>query len=214
LWGDSHAASVYPGLKALSKSIPFGLSQFTASGCHPLISYIEPYRRYCEPINDFVFEQIKRLQHDIVILASRWEGEISKFDYTIAKLKEAKINRIVVLGPLPRWGARGLPNNIIDYYYEYMPHRLMPQRTHFRSYGAELDAGIHQKAVAAGAEYISAWEVLCNAEGCLTRIGDNKSDITAHDYAHLTVAGSIFLVNAIKSRLLRNFLPYDSTKQQ
>src|SRR5262249_2394231 len=37
LWGDSHAASIYPGLRNLSKSISFGLSQFTASGCPPLL---------------------------------------------------------------------------------------------------------------------------------------------------------------------------------
>jgi peptidoglycan/LPS O-acetylase OafA/YrhL len=221
LWGDSHAASIYPGLKNLSKSIPFGLSQFTASGCHPLLSYVEPLRRYCKTINDFVFKQIKEVHYDIVILAAHWgilaeHGgvDLSKFDYTIAELKGAGISRIIVLGPLPRWSDRGLPNDMIDYYYNSIPHQLIPQRTHFHSYGATLDTQMRQKVLAADVEYISVWDVFCNADGCLTRIGDNKTDITSDDYAHLTVASSVFLVNTIKSRLFPNLLPFDAARQQ
>ncbi|MCC6503211.1 MAG: hypothetical protein IT362_08770 [Deltaproteobacteria bacterium] len=36
LWGDSHAAALYPGLKKLkAENNAFSLSQFTSSGCPP-----------------------------------------------------------------------------------------------------------------------------------------------------------------------------------
>jgi peptidoglycan/LPS O-acetylase OafA/YrhL len=204
LWGDSHAASLYHGLRDLSKSIPFGLSQFTASRCHPLLLHVQFDRIYCKGINDFVFEHIKQTQPDIVILNSMWD-DTTHFDYTMTELKRIGIKRIIVLGPLVRWGERGLPANVFDYYYRHehqslTPDRsLMPDRTTFRAYGADLDALIRQKAHADGVEYISVWDVFCNQDGCLARVGNNQ--LTAWDSAHLTVAGSDYLANAIKSRL-------------
>jgi hypothetical protein len=55
---------------------------------------------------------------------------------------------------------------------------------------------------AAGVEYISAWRTLCNAEGCLTRIGPTADDVVATDAIHLSEAGSRFLVESIADRLL------------
>jgi lysophospholipase L1-like esterase len=92
----------------------------------------------------------------------------------------------------------------------------MPDRTTFRAYGADLDALIRQKARANGVEYISVWDVFCNQDGCLARVSNNHKDkdLTAWDYAHLTVAGSDFLANAIKSRLFPGLLPGTDTDSQ
>ena len=43
---------------------------------------------------------------------------------------------------------------------------------------------------------------MCNAEGCLTRIGDAASDISASDQVHFTEKGSVFLVQSIIDRLV------------
>jgi hypothetical protein len=53
-----------------------------------------------------------------------------------------------------------------------------------------------------GAEFISAWEAMCRAEGCLTRLSDDVADLTASDHAHLTEEGAIFLVEAVIDRVL------------
>jgi hypothetical protein len=58
------------------------------------------------------------------------------------------------------------------------------------------------KLVPLGAEYISAWDAMCNADGCLTRIGDTAGDIAVSDQVHLTEKGSVFLIHAIIGRLL------------
>jgi hypothetical protein len=38
-------------------------------------------------------------------------------------------------------------------------------------------------------------DLMCDDEGCLTRVGDNAGDIVAWDNVHLTVAGSLYLVD-------------------
>ena len=41
--------------------------------------------------------------------------------------------------------------------------------------------------------YISSQDYLCNKKGCLTIIGDSMTDISAVDWGHLTINGSIYL---------------------
>jgi len=64
------------------------------------------------------------------------------------------------------------------------------------------DAVLREKLVPLGAEFVSARDVLCNAEGCLTRTGDSAADISTSDQVHLTANGSAFLIDAIIDRLL------------
>jgi hypothetical protein len=53
-----------------------------------------------------------------------------------------------------------------------------------------------------GAEFISVWDTLCNADGCLARIGDTAKDISASDQVHLTEKGSVYLIQSIIDRVL------------
>jgi hypothetical protein len=80
--------------------------------------------------------------------------------------------------------------------------RLIPARTNESVSANWYDNMMRTKLVPAGAEFISAWDVFCNAEGCLARLGDEASDITASDVIHLTEKGSIFLVQSIIDRVL------------
>jgi hypothetical protein len=42
--------------------------------------------------------------------------------------------------------------------------------------------------------YISPLDLLCTSEGCLARLGDQPDQLISFDYAHLTPAGSKFVV--------------------
>ena len=53
-----------------------------------------------------------------------------------------------------------------------------------------------------GAEFISASDALCNAQGCLTRTGNAAADLTASDQVHLTEKGSVYLIESIIDRVL------------
>jgi hypothetical protein len=50
--------------------------------------------------------------------------------------------------------------------------------------------------------FISAIEVLCNADGCLTRTGEGPEHVVAWDSAHLTKAGSRLLADEIYAKVL------------
>jgi hypothetical protein len=85
----------------------------------------------------------------------------------------------------------------------YMLHRaLIPAHSGGAQLPGPYDETMRAALVPEGAEFISACEVLCNADGCLTRVGDKASDISASDGVHLTEKGSEFLIGAIIDRVL------------
>jgi len=61
---------------------------------------------------------------------------------------------------------------------------------------------MREALVALGARFISASEALCNAVGCLARVGDKASGITASDQVHLTGKGAVVLVRSIIDAVL------------
>jgi len=46
-----------------------------------------------------------------------------------------------------------------------------------------------------GVTYISMTNILCNVEGCLTRVGDRAEDLVTFDYGHLTKNASDYVVS-------------------
>jgi len=197
LWGDSYAASLYQGLKALQASQNFGLAQYTIAGCPPIPGFVVKERPHCVASNDAVLAIIRAAKPDVILIYSIWSSypgfSPDKIDATIAALRDVKESRIVLMGPPPMW-AGGLPQAM---YEEYRAHRLedaaaLPERTrlHLAAGVTELDNALRAKAAALGVEYISAWNKLCNSSGCLTRVGD---DLITFDYGHFTVPGAKYL---------------------
>jgi hypothetical protein len=198
VWGDSTAGALMPGLRKAQESRAFGLAQFTASSCIPALNTDVAGSPNCRAINDKVLSLARELKPDVVLLHGTWDRYLDGVAATVAALKEATNARVVVLGSVP-WWKRGLPNEVLRYYM--LHHRLIPER----STRAEADgsaARLRDKVVPAGAEFISVWDVMCNADGCLTRIGDTAGDISATDQVHLTEKGSVFLIQSIIDRIL------------
>jgi hypothetical protein len=84
-----------------------------------------------------------------------------------------------------------------------MLHRaLIPQRSPGAIPSTAYDAVMRATLEPLGAEFISASDVFCNAQGCLTRIGDAAEDIAVSDQVHITEKGSVFLIAFIIDRLL------------
>ena len=210
LWGDSYAAALYPGIKSLQNEINFGIAQFTASACPPAVGFIRPGRSYCRNINDEIANKIDQMRPDIVVLHSMWlTYDLTMLEpyltQTVSKLRASGVKRIVILGLVPSWRGRSLPQNLLDYYMRDSSHPLLPARTHFRLYPSE-EPNDHLKAIATrlGVQFISALDQMCNTSGCLARVGDAPRDLTAFDTGHLTISGSVFLARAIKDQLFGN----------
>jgi peptidoglycan/LPS O-acetylase OafA/YrhL len=208
VWGDSYAAALYAGLNKLSEQHRYSVAEYTASACPPMIGYVNEERRFCRSINDFVIKRIAEIKPDVVILHSTWSYSANDLNTglqeTVRQLKELKVRKIVLLGPVASWKGDGLAANVLDYFYE-SGHTLIPARTTYRSndeWTRALEQFLQKRAEELDIEYISAREVMCNDEGCLARIGNNGSDLTAFDGGHLTLSGSVYVSSAILDRLL------------
>jgi len=199
VWGDSTAGSLMPGLRKAQQNRDFGIAQFTSSSCAAALDAEIPGVPNCRVINDKVLSLARQLQPEIVLLHGTAERFIDNMAETVAALKRSTRARVVMLGLEPVW-RRGLPNEVLKYYL--LHHRLIPVRVSGDIIPNVYDAELRRKLVPRGAEFISAWDVFCNADGCLARLGDEASDISASDGVHLTEKGSIFLIQAIIDRIL------------
>ena len=198
IWGDSTAGALVPGLRKAQESRAFGIAQFTSSSCMPALNTDVAGVPNCRAINDKVLGIAREIRPEIVLLHSTWDRYLDGVAETVTALKKQTNARVVVLGSVP-WWKRGLPNEVLRHFM--LHQRLIPER----SGRAEVDrsgSALREKLVPLGAEFISVWDTMCNAEGCLTRIGDAAGDITASDQVHFTEKGSVFLVQSIIDQLL------------
>jgi peptidoglycan/LPS O-acetylase OafA/YrhL len=190
-WGDSNAAALYPGLKKAQSLVSFRLARFAAPACAPILATAPR----CDEANNIVFGFIKSSHPEIVLLHAMWglNNDLGKLGETIRALKALDIPRIVILGPVPVW-KRTLPFSLVN---AYRLRHVIADRIADGVSGPQDDARMAAFSAAAGVQYISAWHVLCNPDGCLTRVGPTADDVVASDIVHLTNAGSVFLVEAI-----------------
>jgi peptidoglycan/LPS O-acetylase OafA/YrhL len=209
VWGDSYGAALYAGLNQLSGQRGYSVAEYTASACPPLIGYVHVERRFCKPINDFVIRKIADLKPDVVILHSTWSYGASDLQAglqeSVQQLRKLGIKKIVLLGPVASWKGDGLSANVLDYFFEGGYHSVIPARTKYRSndeWTRALEEFLQKRAQELDIQYISARKIMCNDEGCLARIGDNGTSLTAFDGGHLTLPGSIFVSDAILDQLL------------
>jgi hypothetical protein len=158
----------------------------------------------CRAANDKVMAIAREIRPDIVLLQGTWQQHLDNVAETITTLKQQTGARVVVLGPVPFW-RRGLPSEVLRYYM--LRHSLIPVRFNGDIGPGGYDAVMRDRLVPLGAEFISARDILCNAEGCLTRTGDSAADISTSDQIHLTTNGSTFLIDAIIDRLLGGRAP-------
>jgi hypothetical protein len=202
VWGDSTAAALIPGLRKAQETRDFGIAQLTSSSCIPALNVDIPGNPNCRAINQEVLSLAHAIRPDIVVLHGTWEKHLDNVAETVVALKQIGA-RVVVLGPVPFW-RRGLPNEVMRYFM--LHQKLIPQR-----YDGAMtnwyDAVMRARLTPLGAEFISAWDALCNASGCLARVGDSAADISASDQVHLTEKGSAYLIAAVIDRLLGGEVP-------
>lgn len=202
VWGDSHAAMLYPGLRQLATKDGFRLAQFTASSCPPLLPYVAG--PVCHGINQEAFRRLQQLKPDAVLLCDLWDpksyGPPSEIVQTVAAIRSAGVQRIVIVGPVPEWWG-GLPLALYQA-YQAAPSRGLPERmTHALLNESVLDGQVRQAAIASHAAYASPWNALCNRKGCLTRVGDQLPDLVQWDSTHLTAAGAKYVVARIQKAI-------------
>lgn len=194
IWGDSHAAHLYPGYKAVYGADQL-IVQRTASACPPILGIEDGVHVHCKEINARVFDLIKTMRPQKIVLAANWSRyDWRRVDGTITQLRAAGFSDIDLVGPGPQWQV-SLP---VQLYRRFKadPSQPVPRRmaSGLRDNFAPLDAQVAEYAVQAHVNYLSPAQIFCDVNGCLTRLGESGDTITFWDCCHLTDAGSRFLM--------------------
>jgi peptidoglycan/LPS O-acetylase OafA/YrhL len=202
LWGDSHAAALYPGLKHLQDSgtYTFGIAQRTGAVCPPLLNDARPW---CNEINTSSFNLIKELKPEIVMLYAYWADgldgkgglaglyDLKQLDVTVSELKKAGVQKIILMGPTPYWNNT-LPHNIVENWKKGNPLSKPPLRLGYDTIGLNEKLPLYNQQMKDMAKrldisYIAGLDYFCNPDGCLTRDSEDGLKVTSIDYGHLTV---------------------------
>jgi peptidoglycan/LPS O-acetylase OafA/YrhL len=204
VWGDSHAASLYPGLRALQmQHADYRLAQFTWGGCPPLLDFDTRGVPQCRAFNDAALARVTALRPDIVVLEGDWlryvssyagEADLAPLTRTIDRLRDHGVPRIVVFGNLPVWQ---IPAPRVGMKVWLETHAL-PQRSkeylNLNSLRAD-DLVRHVIAEHEGVEFVSPIDALCDARGCLLTTNRSSWVPLTLDSSHLTVDGSKYLLD-------------------
>jgi peptidoglycan/LPS O-acetylase OafA/YrhL len=197
LWGDSHAAQLYPGLiKNLPHTVEF--TQLTASACPPFLDVEIPSRPNCKKINDYVRDWIIKNKPEQVMLSAKWPGyDWSPISKTIDFLQSNGVKKIQIFGPVPSWNE-SLRTMLVksvdrtDGADGHVPERLA---SGFADYVERIDGELRVIADKRNVSYISSSHIFCDSKGCLTTIIDEHGlSPTAYDDAHLSVSASEYLI--------------------
>ncbi len=202
LWGDSHAAALYPGLKHLQNSAAyfFGVAQRTGAVCPPLLNDARPW---CNEINSASFKLLQELKPEIVMMYAYWayglDGKgglgglynLKQLDATVAALREAGVKKIILMGPTPYWN-NSLPHNIVENWKKGNPLTKPPLRLSYGTFGLDARLPLFNQQMKDMAQtlsitYIDGLDYFCNKDGCLTRDSEDGIKVTSIDYGHLTV---------------------------
>ena len=198
LWGDSHAAHLYPGI-AGRYGAKYQIVERTASSCPPLLDTDIPNRPLCRGINERVIEEVERHRPEVAVLSARWfTPGYYKWDgleRAMERLRAAGVKRIVLVGPSPIWRHR-LQREL---YLAYLRDRSqgLPSRLADATYPIHTQVGPQLEALAGahGVLYVDSERLLCDATGCLARAGDGPGGVLFWDEGHYTPAGSRFLAS-------------------
>lgn len=202
LWGDSHAAALYPGLKQWQDEYHYGIAQYTSAACKPMMGKWFAEQKNCKKINDENLVRVEKIQPDVVFLHANWTNinELPSLAVTISLLKNLGVKNIVLIGPDPLWKDE-LPRMAFSYYRK--EHKQLPLRLKENNADTArlLDSAMRDFANSKSIHYVSSLDILCNHDGCLTRTSENSLDLTALDADHLTPQAAIYEVKLILADL-------------
>jgi peptidoglycan/LPS O-acetylase OafA/YrhL len=214
LWGDSHAAHLYPGLQLLQRQENFDVIQWTAAGCPPTRSNWAAEISTCSKLRVWELAHMASAAPDAAVLSAAWEIYLSEgmsadavleaIESDVRWLEGLGVRHIVVFGPGPRWDSP-LPVALFRYmtirHTERIPERLggaVPAAVW------QLDARMAALTQSLQVDYLSVLQQFCTADGCLTQGNPTapRPDLLFRDQDHLSVSGSEWLISAAAPKIL------------
>jgi peptidoglycan/LPS O-acetylase OafA/YrhL len=212
LLGDSHSGSLSLGLKPMLDEAHINLLQVSTGYCEPTDN--NPDNRVCEEINQLVLSRLAQVPVDVLVIDAHWivaatspyflgtESYLEHLNSLLSKYLSIGVKKILVVGQIPTWKG-GLPKHISNNFLK--KDLSIPKRT----YQGVDPASLEMDRLMASAEYphnvtyFSMKDLLCDASGCLTSVGDLGTDLIVWDYGHLTKKGSAFVSQALKGLMFK-----------
>jgi peptidoglycan/LPS O-acetylase OafA/YrhL len=204
IWGDSHAARLYAGARAVYRD-RYRLAQFTRDSCAPVSS--EFALPVCAQGNAFVLRTIEEIRPSIVVLFAAWTGYSSSWAkdsvfikalfQMLSTLKADHVPTVIVVGPAPKW-TKSLPALVYRSAARDPRHRV-PARLNAGLDPAFMQADSALKALLAGQSitYVSLRDMFCNGDGCLTHVGPGPGNIVTWDNGHLTTPAAAYVARRL-----------------
>jgi hypothetical protein len=191
LWGDSHAQQLYEGLH---NNLPadWQVLIVASSACPPNANVkSDSVRDYCAKSNWFALNTIKQVKPDVVLIAQTKGHDFLKMQALQKANQQLGAKATLFLGPVLHWKGT-LPNIVMRKLWLNTPERtLVGIDQDFVLLNAKINSQFQQSGQS---NYLDAINTFCNAQGCLTRIGnDRRAGISTYDYGHLTPIASDYL---------------------
>jgi hypothetical protein len=202
LWGDSHAADLYPGLRVAFAGAGYSLGELTASACAPLVGRDAPARPKCRLFNDQVLALLLTLKPAMVILSAEWLPDpdtVALLNQTVTRLSDAG-SKVIILGNSPLFKA-SVPNLVADRMQSGDTDRTTTQdiEGHFEhATEAAMSQGFSGRAEL---RYISIFKTVCPNSRCPLLANDETP--IYFDSSHLTGAGSLLFAQMLTPQILR-----------
>lgn len=207
LWGDSHAARFYPGLRTILNS-DISISQFTRSACPALLDF---EFNECRASNAVVMKKFKEIRPQTVIIFGRWNTYIDSkrasvfkvsMKKTIKELRGLGVTNIYVMGPAPFWSGN-LPTNLFEQLNDKNKD-VLPLRSNFRLTTVAQDSEELLRPIVEqipNVTYFSVFDSLCLNGKCLVTVDGTVDGLTTWDYGHLTTPGAVFVAEQLQKFL-------------
>lgn len=189
IWGDSFAAHLYPGVKAVLKERGAEVGQYTATSCRPLPQEKGRCAEMYRSLPDFL---VRSAPMDAIIISSFWEPYVRRLgeDDFRARLTESigvakrYSRQVILVGQSPTFGQQVPLTPILKPTTRNDEQLLLPGRE-YRAVN-DLLASIAQET---GAKFYDPLSDGCDNLQCLAML---KGEPLHWDNAHLTLTGSIF----------------------
>jgi peptidoglycan/LPS O-acetylase OafA/YrhL len=187
IWGDSHAQHLSYGLR---NHLPrdWQVLQVSSSGCAAKLDALPDRENYCEYANWFAYRAILQARPDVVVLGRNNRHDPKDMMQIAQALARVGVNRVIITGPSPHWEA-DLPKIVLYKLWDSTPRRTFA--------GVDMNAIERDRVLKSRfgkvtqVRYVSLIDYFCNAEGCLTYMGDDRmKGLTSWDSAHLTPIAS------------------------
>jgi hypothetical protein len=209
VWGDSHAARLTVGLRhVLGPDTNVG--QFTRNGCVPVLDV--PPSVHCRVSNGDVVAGLDAANPSTVMLFANWpaygidysSGSMmgSSLTKTLESIGDAGVDRIIVIGPAPKWSP-DLPTVVYEDWEQQSSPRSLATRLPPTAFAEvdQVDQDMRMTVEATGASFVSLLDTMCNEDGCLTSVPGSPESLLTWDYGHLTTDGARFVVEQLDGSL-------------